>query len=262
MKHLVASGCSFVAGTSMHSTHNKREAIGLTPKQQEELRFTRLISNKLALQETNLASSGSSNQRAIRLIYEWIQSNEEKVKDTVFVLGLTEILRKEKFSSDLQLYVKWRPTTYFNKDTEVDSEKLLPSSTAFAKHAIEHKYLDSIIEYVKTELLHFTDIGYEFSELSRILDLLNVYIESKGGKLVVFAAMLEVDKEVSFEFNILGKLNIGSLNFFTFPAGHKNWKAYIKSYDEHYHVSRHPAIADEKKLADLLTDYITNLWNQ
>lgn len=71
IKNLVAAGCSFVAGTSMGKNHNVKPPNGfLKPAVQEKYRFSNLLAIKLNAKEFNIAGSGGSNQRSIRLIYE------------------------------------------------------------------------------------------------------------------------------------------------------------------------------------------------
>ena len=267
-KNLIAAGCSFVHGGTLTTTHDKSDPNRntLSDEEKRELCFATNLGNLLNTNTINLASQGGSNDKAIRLIYEWIKLNEILVPDTVFVIGLTEVLRSEKYSNIVDKYLQWRSTGFFSDDRnayhltkDTQRHKLLPNNTEFHRYVEQNNYTQDLLDYIKTDILLFTDIGYEMTRLSRNIDLLNTFIRSRGSKLIVFSAMLELDKEVSQEFGIFGKLNTTELNFFTFPDGSKCWKTYIKSYDKKYDWGDHPNIKDDKILSELLYDYIQTL---
>lgn len=249
IKNLVAAGCSFVAGSSMGKNH--KPGGFLEWDVQQKYRFSNLLAMKLNANEFNIAGSGGSNQRSIRLIYEWIKKNKAEVENTIFVLGLTELLRKEKFSTKTQSYIKWRNTVFFEDNSNLDNledtpQKLLPSSFDFHKLIEKENLLPKLKEYAKMDVLYFTDIAYESNKLTQNLEMLKAYIESKKGKLLVFSAMLE---NTEFIFD--------SDSMFNFETG-SSWREYISSYDKYYSFSRHPALNDNNILANILFKKIQN----
>lgn len=266
-KNLVVTGCSFMEGGSLspyHRRHREKnnESI-LTPKEKDNSRFSKKLADKLNAKEINLGSSGSSNDRSIRVLYEWVNENEDEVKDTLFVFGLTELLRTEKFNRETNSYVKWRSTTLYGKLEKIETqegstEKFIPGSFKFMELVNELDLIQELKTYIKTDLLLFTDIKYEFSKLSRNLEMLSSFIKSKGGRLVTFAAMLELDKELVPQYGINGKVEIPGTEFFTFPNGYNSWRPYIKSYDDDYQWAYHPSIKDDSILADLFYEYLQN----
>lgn len=262
IENIVAAGCSFIAGGSLKVSHSK-DSIPLTPNEQSKQRASRLVADNFYSQEFNIANEGGSNDRAIRQIYEWTKLHPNKVSNTVFILGLTEVLRQEKYCAPANDYVKWRGTVLLNNLYKLEenqlSYKLVPGSFKFREYLKENGGIEELIQYAKTEFMLFTSIEHEFERLSRNLDMLNSYISMLGGTLIVFAAMLELDIENRAEFNIHGDINTENLNFMTFPGGYRCWKSYIKSYDSSYNASFHPLVNDDKKLATLLVDYINTL---
>lgn len=263
IKNVVVTGCSFMEGGSLTKTHNSALDNFLTPAEQLQFRFSKILSDMFDAKEINIASAGGSNERGIRKIYEWCEANSEQVKNSIFVFGLTELLRKEKYCGNTKSYIKWRNTIFFNNTDGLDNEginhKLIPGSFEFVNYVKENNLYSLLLSYAKGDILLFTDLNYEFKTLSRQLDLLNCYIESKGGKLVVIAAMLEIDDFVAEEFGIKGELAKNKFNFLTFPGGVKCWKSYIKSYDPYYSRSRHPSIQDDKILAELTYTYVESI---
>jgi len=241
MKELVAAGCSFVEGYSMVVHHKYSKKLkGVDIKTAETSRLSRLLSDDLQCREVNLANSGGSNERAIRKLYEY--ANVKDVKDSIFILGLTELLRKEKYSSKSKSYIKWRNTIFFDKlsNLEVLDDnlfKLLPSSFLFHDIVKKDNLVKKLKEYAKVDIMYFTDIDNELKILSQQLNMLNTYLKSKGGKLLVFSAMMEQADKLKLDFDL-----------FNMPSGN-SWREFISSYDNDYHFSHHPAIADERILS-------------
>jgi hypothetical protein len=93
-KYLVANGCSFVNGDGYSD--------GLL---KPPYRFSTLLSKKLKCKDINLAQSGASNDRIIRTTFDWIENNKDKCKDTLLILGLTDVSRIELYLNELNLYL-------------------------------------------------------------------------------------------------------------------------------------------------------------
>ena len=74
-----------------------------------ENRFSKKLSEKLNCEEINISQSGGSNDRIFRTTFDWIQSNKEKVKDTLFVVGLTTINRVDLYSKHDNRYIPAQP---------------------------------------------------------------------------------------------------------------------------------------------------------
>lgn len=255
MNKIIFGGCSFVQGYSMKN--DNKENKSLLSSEQEKKRFSYLLSEKLKITEVNLAATGGSNQRAIRQIYEWINKNKKDVKNNFFIIGLTELFRSEKFSSQTQSYIKWRKTIFLENLKKINNIKdnihtLIPSSFDFVNYVIENDMIDNLINYTKTEILLFTDTNYELKKLIQDLEMISAYIEKHGGYLIVFSSMLELDV---FKFN---ESNF-DFHFMRFPNGETSWRDFICSYDRYYSKSNHPSAKDNEILADLLFNEINNL---
>tara|TARA_R110002074_G_scaffold398315_1_gene589979 strand:+ start:1337 stop:2086 length:750 start_codon:yes stop_codon:yes gene_type:complete len=241
MKELVAAGCSFVEGHSMvvkHKFIKKLKHVDMETA--ESNRLTKLLSIELNRKEINLANSGGSNERAIRRLYEYI--NENGGEDKLFIIGLTELLRKEKYSSQSKSYIKWRNTIFFEKLSNLkvldeNLQKLVPSSFLFHDIVKRDNLQNQLKEYAKLDVMYFTDIDNELRMLSQQLNMLHSYIKSKGGKLIVFSAMLEESDKLKLDFKLIDM-----------PYGN-SWRDFMSSYDKYYSYSHHPSIADEHILS-------------
>jgi len=67
-------------------------------------RFTGLASKKIGLEEINISWPGKSNRAIMRTTIEWILDNQDKVKDTFFLIGWTAPHRTESVSEDKDEY--------------------------------------------------------------------------------------------------------------------------------------------------------------
>jgi len=236
------SGCSFVAGSSLRvATKEKGE---LHQKEKKLKNFHTLLSNKLNIPSVNVAEPGGSNQEAIRHIFDKARSSD--TEGTLFILGLTELYRTEKFSNHLNEIIKWNYESFYEHNEEVSiTSKLIPIPSRLIEKIEKVDAANSIVEYAKTELIFFKDRKYEYDKLMQNLHTINAYVESKGAKLLIFSAMCEM----------IDKSKLNGLNYLEFPDGSLEWRKYIHSYDKDY-AGTHPSIADQPKLANILFEFI------
>jgi len=209
IKHIVFNGCSFVQGCQDNPEHSKF---------QDTARFSKLLVDKLGVQEINLAMGGSSNDRILRTTYDWILENEDKVSSTLFIIGLTQVERTELLITDKWIRV-FSLSSLTNEDLEhiKNNDISLNDFKAWAKF----KMYDSQLK----------------KDISRKLDLLQTYIKSKKSNVVFFKTF--------DEYYISDKINVWK------PNGNTTWAKYISSYDKEY-VLTHPTLVDHKKLFELL----------
>jgi hypothetical protein len=241
LTNLHFSGCSFVAGTSMHvSTKEKGE---LTIPEKLSYNFHTLLSKKLNVPNTNEAEPGGSNERAIRVIFDKARNNN--VEGTLFIFGLTELYRTEKFNNHLNQIINWKYESFFEFDDPIKFDiNLIPINNRLLKE-FSKADAESIVDYAKTEFLFFKNRKYEYDKLTQSLHTLNAYVESKGAKLLIFSAMC----------SMIDKTNLDGLNFIEFPDGSLEWRKYIRSYDAHY-AGTHPSIDDQPIFTSILFKYI------
>lgn len=84
---VVGIGCSFMNGDAIHNSQGR--VCG------KDYVAALLLSKKLKTDYVHLAGSGFSNERIFRLIYEWIENNNEKgyYEKPLFIIGLTDTSR-------------------------------------------------------------------------------------------------------------------------------------------------------------------------
>jgi hypothetical protein len=104
IKYLVTNGCSYSAGACMYTGDDEE-----VKKNQNKNRFSKKLSEKLNCEEINLARPGGSNDRIFRTTFDWIQENKEKVKDTLFIIGLTAFARVDLYDKKKNRYLPAQP---------------------------------------------------------------------------------------------------------------------------------------------------------
>ena len=98
-KYLVVNGCSFTKGSCMYEDADKQQLL------YKKNRFSKKLADRLNFEEINIAGGGRSNDRIFRELFNWVEENGEKVKDSLFVVGLSNSLRKDLYSSYLKRYI-------------------------------------------------------------------------------------------------------------------------------------------------------------
>ena len=81
IKYIYSNGCSYTEGCGLD-----------TPVKE---RYSKFLADKFGAEDINQSEGGGSNQRIFRTTYDWISENQDKLKDTVFVLQLSYPVRNE-----------------------------------------------------------------------------------------------------------------------------------------------------------------------
>ena len=240
-KHLVINGCSFAAGAMLDNTNKER--------------YGRLISNKMNLEEINLALHGGSNDRIFRTSYDWIQRNKKNCKNTLMIIGLTETFREELYSVKTKKYTKFQ---YANLDTKQDIDDFKDISGI--------KDYNKVKQYLEYRFLNFVDELYFKENLRRNIVLLHNYAKSNNIDVVFFDALKDdgnFEEQHRYEYDYSSNQyqdNIkfivdNDLNYFIFPNNAKNWKKHMLNLDDTY-KGYHPTKKQHQEFSELLWEYL------
>ena len=255
-KYIVTGGCSFSAGTNMFPDDDINFNLPEIPaEEQRKLRFSKLIADKFNAEDINLSESGGSNYKATRKVYNWLNSNKAKSKDTLVIISLTELLRKEKYSNLNDDFIRWRTLPNYTKEfahNKFEKVTNINDITPFYNKEIEEKF----INYLDVEFKYFTSIKGETIKLNKELVMFQAFAKSLGADIIFFSSMLELKNYKKSEYNLEVQLNYDDINFFKFPNDCLSWREYVYSYDKKIGFSRHPGPTDNKILSKLLTKYI------
>ena len=96
MKYLYTNGCSFVWGDEIQNPNDSNW--------QFTHRWSKILSDKMGVEEINHAQNGSSNNRIYRTTKDWIFNNKDKLKDTFIVLGWSQSVRTERYNDIANMY--------------------------------------------------------------------------------------------------------------------------------------------------------------
>ena len=96
MKYLVVLGCSHAVGTGLdiaigHDSEGRKKSHKDYDGNEIRIenRWSRLLSDKLNLEEINLGKDGASNWQIYINVMSWILNNQEKINETLFVISWT-----------------------------------------------------------------------------------------------------------------------------------------------------------------------------
>lgn len=253
VKYLFANGCSFVAGV------NAGEYLGINQDDEKvkKLRFSKLLSDKLGVEEINLAKGGESNDYSIRTTFDWIENNTEKVSKTLFVLGVTEISRiefplvyKNKFQTSAMNWVLTNYETKYNikkhEHTGHSPDYIIPRlfGTENIDTEVGLEWFINYIKYIYNEPLRQQQVEREYK-------MLESHIKRYGGEMILFNSIYDFINDKNY------------FNFFNFPCKKNYWKEYnwIKqSSGENWKTScTHPSHLSHEWLANSLYSFIGDI---
>lgn len=246
-KYLFANGCSFVYG------ENAGEYLGLGKEYNTELRFSKLLADKLNAEEINYGKNGESNHYITRTTFDWIEANQDKVKDTLFVIGTTEPLRLEFWLDFEKRYqavsMRWIAGCVDNvKNLEEEQLQQSLKNTIPRIFGDDSLNPDEGLEWYRKYLKYFYSYEEEENVTERLYKQLNSHIKSFGGTLILFHSIYDSIKDKS------------QFNFFNFPGENNFWKGYNRfkqDNGENWKTScTHPSHLSHAWFAEALHEYI------
>ena len=254
-KYLVTNGCSFVAGDGYTSRSFKPPH-----------RFSTLLSEKLKCKDINLAQTGASNDRIVRTTFDWIENNKDKCKDTLLILGLTDVSRMELYLNEVNLYVDSHLSSLGDNQPGqmiADTEKEHITSS--------QKGMGKVVKWLMFYLEYFYSDRNRVEKFKRELILLLSYLKEHKVDVIIFNSLglPQDDKDnakyskkitdylkentnfLSFKYNYYGKPydneTIDSWNvYLSRNRGVRDWIA----------PDGHPGKESHKWLSTYIYDYI------
>jgi hypothetical protein len=167
MKYLYVNGCSMSEGACMVHPNEDNEHLP-NPSVDYENRWSALLSNEIGLIEVNEALHGGSNDRILRKTLDWCLDNQDKIKDTLFVIGWTLNDRFELWDDYEKRYIQIANAAPTNDD--INDERLISDVKSYVKKHFNHTickdhfmqkiiYLQSFFESNNLKYLFFDAIG-------------------------------------------------------------------------------------------------------
>ena len=175
MKYIVISGCSFFTPSFYSSLCEKFDIKNLgvcvfpdgTTLETTEVECNKMTvkqfganANSEFIHKRRLSKSGGSNDRICRTMIEWLNSHYDDIPNTLFIIGVTELCRLERWDNLENDYVDIILTDFLKSDNK------------FYKKYFNEKH--------------------EKDKLNRYLKLFNNIISTNGGHLIVLNSLDEV----------------------------------------------------------------------
>ena len=254
-KYLVVNGCSFVDGGPMLSDYEleypkSTRYSELTSGERSDFnkthRFSKLLSDRLGCEEINIAELGGSNDRIFRTTFDWVADNKEKVNKTLFVCGLTSILRRDLYS----LY----------EDRYIVNSSVIKSAYKCSQHATTKSEAE---QWYKFELNYLQKESELLKKLLRDCILFDCYIKGLSSNVIFFNSLDEYEvyrrtfrnqTTLDDQGGVFDE-NINFLKFKNEKYEGNNWTKFIDSYRNNF-TFLHPNEDDHKMLSSLLYKYI------
>ena len=238
-KHLVVGGCSFSKGGCMYRDAEVGNlSIDERWDKQRKNRFGNKLAKLLNIPEIepynyNLSRAGGSNDRMFRVLFDWVEENRDIVKDTLFVCGLTDTMRKDLYSVQSNEYIVtseiWQDISWIVKELNCSPTE--------------------ITTWRDFDLKYFTKREEIEKKIIRDCVLFDSLV---GGNVIFFNAWRRSDI-------VHPKLKFLKINNKPGYVGY-NWSDYILSYREEWDFG-HPNEYDHKHMSELLYEYIKEIYD-
>jgi len=232
--YVVNCGCSFLKGTDKPFISHKinSEAIDI-----------------------NLSSDGASNDRIIRKTTEWVVENESKLKDTFFVIGITEPSRYELWDNVKDRYNQGSVSDIsMNYDT-------IEGVDSYGEKGYDGQSEDAYQLTVETQKMYYkyhSDEQVDIDRSLRNIFLLMSLFERYNCKYLIFDSIVNIRKLVK-EDNRYFKKVFNNKNYYS----GESWAECCSLLDE-TGGGEHPSYDDIRLWSDKMYNYTEeiSLWKE
>jgi hypothetical protein len=240
MKYLYVNGCSMSDGSCLIPYSKERiEKFDFINDTNWDIgfdeRWSKLLSDKLGLEEINEARHGGSNDRIVRMTIEWCNNNQDKINDTLFVIGWTNYDRFEFWDNYLDRYVQVSNGEPTHNDR--DDKRLRKVVEEYWKE--RHNFIQQKNKYVRNIIL--------FQSFFKSNNLFYLFLDAIGNQMDIIKNHKYnsfIDEKNWWNYN-------ESINSFADLAG------YLNSFGIDYEDgSGHPGIEAHKELSEQLYEIL------
>jgi len=188
---IVAIGCSFVHGATIEDENGNWKG--------NEYRFSKVLADKLNIDEVNLGRPGGSNERITRKLVEWVESNT-KYKNPFVIIGLSGLSRTQIYSNASQRYWDYHILDHFDADTKQATELLKSRARKFFGDSNLWK-----------DLKKWTELYVEFffneekaqHKLQKEVLLADGYLKNKGINYILYNSLSDDIEPIKSRINYM-----------------------------------------------------------
>ena len=223
--NVITCGCSYLFGIGCYEQHN---ILG------------KLMAKKLNAKYTDLSLCGGSNDRIVRKIVDWAIENKDELKNTLFVIGMTEPSRYESWDELLQSYGQGSASG--GPETKDDPYELLGIDYPHDRGSELDLHRGGKYQLLtKVQRMYYKYLHSNKSDLDRTLRniiLLTSFFEKHGSKYLIFNSIGDL-KKMSKGHQFFGEV-FNNKNYYSdetwrdslFPRGRGMIAAEDKRFDD------------------------------
>ena len=165
---VVGAGCSFMNGDQILDKDGK----AFNPNIDERPMPGKYLSELLNTNHKNISHTGSSNERIIREVYNWVETNH-KYKNPLIIIGLSGLARYSFQNQITKKFFDLQPAQVSSYD-----EKALSSvNNKLTNNVGKTKELRTWLEYYMKYLFN---VDFQSKKLQREVVMLHYYLKAKG----------------------------------------------------------------------------------
>lgn len=246
MKYLYVGGDSMSDGSCLIEYSDKRiKRLKLKHTEWDigfDERWSKLLSDKLDLEEINQARHGNSNDKIFRTTMDWAVNHIEDLSETLFVIGWTGYDRFEFYDNYLDRYVQvsnGEPTHNDRDDKRLQKYVIQYWKEQHNKEEVKDNYLRKIISL--QSFFQSNNISYLFFDA--IGFQVNVIKENKYSLFLDKNHWWNYDKSINSFHHIAEKLKSFGIDF----------------KDDGHGSNGHPGIEAHEKLSEELYVKVKNI---
>jgi len=227
---VVGVGCSYMNGDAIMS----KDGGSWNPHKEgweTKPRPAKSLAKLLNIEEVNIANTGASNERIIRQLYEWVESNN-KVKtyeNPLILIGLSGLARYSYQNEDTKLFYDLH-TASINQYDNSGLENLNKKITNGNGTTKELK------DWANYYIRYFFNTEFQSKKLQQNIVMLHYYLKSNGCDYRIHNSI--EDNLKSDDYLNTGIPSIkGKINFISFRdkdyKGPDEWRSYLMWQMEH-----------------------------
>lgn len=256
---VVAIGCSYVHGATIEDEEGNW--VG------NEVRFSKVIADKLGIKEFNLGRPGGSNERNTRKLVEWVENNTD-YKNPIIIIGTSGLSRTQIYSNASNRYWDYHILDHYSFKG-IEAEDLL--KTRAEKYFGSKNLWKKLKEWTELYVKYFFNEEKAQAKLQKEILLMDGYLKSKDIDYLLYNSLWddlgEIKNKINYlSFDIDPNLNIDNKRpkdcwyHYLRQAHHKKLSDDFNDYSlrknrppyGEYFAAGHPSPNAHKKLAELI----------
>ena len=189
---IVAIGCSFVHGATIEDENGNWKGA--------DYRFSKVIADKLNIDEVNLGRPGGSNERITRKLVDWVENNT-KYKNPFIVIGLSGLSRTQIYSNASERYWDYHILDHFLAKPDASLEIL---KTRAEKYFGDSSMWQDLKKWTELYVEYFYNEEKAQHKLQKEVLLADGYLKNKGINYILYNSLPDEIDPIKNKINFMG----------------------------------------------------------